>query len=66
MDGKNGKIKVFCTQYDGWYVVNENGKISEYEGLGLCPPHIQKFVLDYGATLLDCFHNDAISYGYVD
>ncbi len=58
-------MRIYQTTYDGYYIVcSDNGIISEYEGYDLCPAHIKRKIKSDGARQLDCFHDEAIKYGY--
>ena len=57
-------LKVFKTTYDGFIVVNENGKISKYEGIKLCPKKIQNYLKKNKPIEINEFVDMAISFGW--
>ncbi len=59
-------MRVYFTTYDGYYITsNGRGKICCYEGFDLCPDRVKKLIKQDGARQLDCFHDEAIKFGYI-
>ena len=58
-------MKITETKYDGYFIVNENGKLKAYEGYGLCPKKVQKEIDNGNYKTIDCSFMEALQYGYV-
>ena len=62
---KQMNMKIIKTKYDGFYVVNKNGKLFGYEGYNLCPKNVQKEIDKNNFKEIDCFYMEAIQFGYI-
>lgn len=58
-------MKIAKTQYDGYYVVDSNGKLKAYEGYDLCPRKVQEEIDKHHYEVIACFFMEAIKYGYI-
>ena len=58
-------MKVIKTTYDGFYVVEENGKVKSYEGYALCPKKVQKEIDKNDFKEVGCTWLEAVQYGYI-
>jgi hypothetical protein len=53
--------KVIRSTYDGYITVVWSKSVAVYEGVGLCPPQIKKWLRENDPEHQDCFWNEVRS-----
>lgn len=59
-------VEVVKTVYDGFYLTKDSkGLVCSYEGIGLCPASVKKYIADHEVREINCTWMEAVSYGYI-
>ena len=58
-------MTIYKTNYDGFFIVKENGSYSTYEGYNLCPKNVQNMIDAGNYTSIDSTWLEAIQYCYI-
>lgn len=58
--------KVIKTNYDGYIVVRYwSGNVKAFEGIGVCPASVKKYLDTHNVDCVDYTWRDAVSYGII-